>query len=182
MPAHVVLTVKFFYVDKLGGDGTHLQKVQRAALDGPFDVFFLTEGAANPLPGFIQLPDLGLGEQVVPGRPVAFAGKGVLTGAYLPGNQVFSLPQHRFYKDGVTGTRCGRKEHARLFAVHHGLHHHVHGTFPQLEMLGVILHPLGLQRRHALPDALHELPAFHKQKCIVLAGIGGVDAVFVGGR
>ena len=181
MSAQVVLAVKFFNVNYFGGDWTHLKEIQRFAPDGPFDVFVFAEGFTNPLPGLVELPDLGLGEQVVAGGPVAFAGNFVPMRAHLAGNQVLALALHSLDEDGVSGAGGCRKEHAGLFAVYHGLHDHVHAAFPQPEVPGVILHPPGLQGRHAFANALNQAGAVHEQEGIILAGVGSACAVFVGG-
>ena len=56
VPAQVVVPVKFLDVNDFRGDGTHLQEVQRAAAEGPFQVFFLAKTTADFFACFVHLP------------------------------------------------------------------------------------------------------------------------------
>ena len=56
VPAQVFVPVKFLYVNDFRSDGTHLQEVQRATAEGPFQVFFLPKAGADFFACFVQLP------------------------------------------------------------------------------------------------------------------------------
>ena len=182
MAGHIVIPVKFFNVNDFRCNGTHLQQIERSALQGPLQVLILPEGLPHFLSKFIEPTHLVFLQKLIGAGAVAFPGNLVTAGAFLTGNQLLALPLDRFYQDGRSVVGRGREQDAGFLAVYHLLHHHVHLPPFQVEMPGIVLHTRRVKGGHASADALHQMGPVHKKEGIVLTGIGSLGPVFIGGR
>ena len=182
MTAYIIIPVKLLDVNNFRSNRPHLQQIEPVALDGPFQVFFFRKYAPDLFARIVQQPHLFLRQQPVGTGPIALAGNLVAMGGSLPGNQVFPLPAHRLDQDVRSLVGIGRKEDARLFAVHHFLDNKIHPGLVQVKMAGVILHTVGLQGGQAAVDAFQQMTAIDKKAGLILSCVGNAGPVFIGGR